>query len=136
MAAAPRTQDNDKAEGQYRRGLNTPEGNTTPQPTEPGTPLGARNPRGHGTKAQAPRKGNPADSRLTYEPEGHTKTPATQTKRAAPQLAEPPGHQPTTSPRPAFDPTNSTSPTSADATPCQHGGTMGPPHTMAQRNAT
>ena len=60
------------------------------------TPRVARTPRGHGTKAQVPREGNPADTRLTHQGEWHTQTPATQTQRAAPHLTAPPGHPPAT----------------------------------------
>ena len=96
MAAAPRTAEDKEAEGQVGRGPNTPDGSRTPHPTEPGTPLGARNPGGHGTKAQAPREGNPADTRLTHQPERHNQTPASQSQGAAPHLTAPPGHQQTT----------------------------------------
>ena len=40
-----------------------------PHRTERATPLGARTPRGHQTKSQAPREGNPADTHLTHQGE-------------------------------------------------------------------
>ena len=52
--------------------------------------LGARTPKGHGTKAQAPREGNPADTYLTHQPERHTRTSAAQIQRATPNLTAPP----------------------------------------------
>ena len=53
-------------------------------------------PREHRTKAQAPREGNPADTRLTHQTKRHTQTPATLTKRATPRQTTPTAHQPAT----------------------------------------
>ena len=86
MTTRRRTRDVKEAEGKDGRRPTTSEGTTPPHPTEPGTPLGTGIPRGHGTKAQAPREGNPAVSRLTNQAERHTHTPGTQKQRAAPRL--------------------------------------------------
>ena len=95
-AATPRTGDGKEAEGHDRRGVNRPVEATTPQPTEPDTPLGARNPRGHGTKAQAPREDLPADTHPTHRAKWLTRTPATRIQRATLHLTVPPNHQPAT----------------------------------------
>ena len=95
-AATPRTGDGKEAEGQDRRGPNTPEEATTPRPTEPDEPLGARNPRGHGTKTRTFREGNPVGTYLTHRAERPTQTPATRIQRVTPHLTAPPGHQPAT----------------------------------------
>ena len=42
-------------------------------PQRPG--LGTETPRGHGTKAQAPREGNPTDAYRTHQPERHAQAP-------------------------------------------------------------
>ena len=83
-------------EGEDGRGPNTPEGTTTPHSTEPGTPVGARTPRGHGTKAQATREGNSTDTGLTQQAKRHVQTPAKQAPPAAPRLTTIPGHRPAT----------------------------------------
>ena len=64
------------------------------RPQRPG--LEARTPRGHGTKAQTPREGNPMDTHLTSGPERHTRTFGARVQRATPHLAAPPSHQPAT----------------------------------------
>ena len=46
---------------------------TKAQPQQPG--LGTGTPRGHGTKAQAPREGNPTDAYPTQQPERHARPP-------------------------------------------------------------
>ena len=43
--------------------------------------LGTGTPRGHGTKAQAPREGNPTDAYPTYQPEQHAQAPRARTQR-------------------------------------------------------
>ena len=95
-AATPGTGDGKEAEGQDWEGTNKPEEATTPHPTEPDTLLGARTPRGQGTKAQAPREGNPADTHLTQRPKRPTRTPATRIQQATPHITAPPSHQPAT----------------------------------------
>ena len=47
-------------------------------------------------RAQAPREGNPADTRLTHQPGRHTRAPAARIQRATPHLTAPPSHQPAT----------------------------------------
>ena len=64
------------------------------RPQHPG--LEARTPKGHGTKAQAPREGNSADTYPTHQPQRHTQTPTALTQRATAQLTAPPSHQPAT----------------------------------------
>ena len=46
-----------------------------PHPPEPGAPGETGTPRGHGTKAEAPREGNPTDIRQTHQTGRHTHTP-------------------------------------------------------------
>ena len=46
---------------------------TKVQPQRPG--LGTGTPRGHGTKAQAPREDNPTDAYATHQPERHAQAP-------------------------------------------------------------
>ena len=43
--------------------------------------LGTETPRGHGTKAQAPREGNTMDAYPTHQPKRHTKAPTARTQR-------------------------------------------------------
>ena len=43
--------------------------------------LGTGTPRGHGTKAQAPREGNPTDAYPTHQPERHAGAPTSRTQR-------------------------------------------------------
>ena len=43
--------------------------------------LGTETPRGHGTKAQAPREGNPTDAYPTHQPERHAGAPTARTQR-------------------------------------------------------
>ena len=95
-ATTPRTRDDTEAERQEGRGPKKAEGTTPTHPKAPGTPLGTETPTRHGTKAQAPGKGNPAVTRLTHQTERHTQTPATLTQRAAPRQTKPTGHQPAT----------------------------------------
>ena len=64
------------------------------RPQHPG--LEARTPRGHGTNAQAPREGNPANTYQTHQTEPHTQTPTARTQQATPHLSAPPSHQPAT----------------------------------------
>ena len=91
--------------------------------------LEAGTPRGHGTKTQAPREGNPADTYPTHQPERHTQTPPAQTQRATPHLAAPPSHQPATL-RPALRTTTRARLTSTD--PPQHNTRQhGTPHRSA-----
>ena len=52
---------------------------TKEQPQQPG--LGTGTPRGHGTKAQAPREGNPTDAYPTHQPERHAQAPTARTQR-------------------------------------------------------
>ena len=52
---------------------------TKARPQRPG--LGTGTPRGHGTKAQAPRKGNPTDAYPTHQPERHAQAPTARTRR-------------------------------------------------------
>ena len=52
---------------------------TKARPQQPG--LGTGTPRGHGTKAQAPREGNPTDAYLTHQPERHAQAPTARTQR-------------------------------------------------------
>ena len=52
---------------------------TKARPQRPG--LGAGTPRGHGTKAQALKEGNPTDAYRTHVPERHAKAPTAQTQR-------------------------------------------------------
>ena len=52
---------------------------TKAQPQRPG--LGTGTPRGHGTKAQAPREGNPTDAYPTHQPERHAQAPTARTQR-------------------------------------------------------
>ena len=91
------------------------------RPQHPG--LGARTPRRHGTKAQATREGNPADTYLTHQPERHTRTPGARSQRATPHLTAPPSHQPATEPRPASRTTTRASLTTTDPTQRPHHGT-------------
>ena len=53
---------------------------TKARPQQPG--LGTETPRGHGTKAQAPREGNPTDTYRTNQPERHAQAATTRTQRA------------------------------------------------------
>ena len=53
---------------------------TKARPRQPG--LGTGTPRGHGTKAQAPREGNPTDTYPTHQPERHAQAPTARTQRA------------------------------------------------------
>ena len=92
----PRMGDGKEAEGEDRRGPYTPEDAMTPLPTESDAPLGARTPRGHRTKAQAPGEGDPAEAHLTHRTERPTRTRATRIQRAKPHLTTPPSHQPAT----------------------------------------
>ena len=117
-----------------KRTPNAPEEATTPHPTEPGTPLGARTPRGHGTKTQAPREGNPTDTHLTQRAKRPTQTPAMQAQRAKPLITVSPDHHPATEPGPASHTTKRASLTSADPTPRQNSTEKGPSHTTAQRS--
>ena len=50
------------------------------RPQKPG--LGTGTPGGHGTKAQAPREGNPTDTYPTHQPERHARAPRPRTTRA------------------------------------------------------
>ena len=52
---------------------------TKARPQRPG--LGTETPRGHGTKAQAPREGNPTYAYPTNQPERHAQAPTARTKR-------------------------------------------------------
>ena len=52
---------------------------TKARPQRPG--LGTGTPRGHGTKAQAPREGNPTDAYPTNQPERHAQAPTARTLR-------------------------------------------------------
>ena len=52
---------------------------TKARPQRPG--LGTGTPRGHGTKAQAPREGNPTDAYPTHQPERHAQAPTARTQR-------------------------------------------------------
>ena len=52
---------------------------TKARPQRPG--LGAGTPRGHGTKAQAPREGNPTDAYPTHQPERHAQAPTARTQQ-------------------------------------------------------
>ena len=85
--------------------------------------LGARTPRGHGTKAQPPREGNPADTHLSHQPKTHTRTPRARIQRVTPHLTAPPTHQPATKQRPASRTTTQASLTTTDPTPRTHDGT-------------
>ena len=49
------------------------------RPQQPG--LATRTPRGHGSKAQAPREGNPTDAYPTHQAERHTQAPTARTQR-------------------------------------------------------
>ena len=53
---------------------------TKVQPQQPG--LGTGTLRGHGTKAQAPREGNPTGTYPTHQPERHAQAPTARTQRA------------------------------------------------------
>ena len=48
----------------------------------------------HTPDAQAPKKGNPAGTRLTHQPQRHTWTPAAWIQRATQHLTAPPSHKP------------------------------------------
>ena len=52
---------------------------TMARPQRPG--LGTETPRGHGTKAQAPREGNPTDTYPTHQPGRHAQAPTARTQR-------------------------------------------------------
>ena len=52
---------------------------TKARPQRPG--LGTETPRGHGTKTQAPREGNPTDAYPTHQPERHAQAPTARTQR-------------------------------------------------------
>ena len=52
---------------------------TKAQPQRPG--LGTGTPRGHRTKAQAPREGNPTDAYPSHQPERHAQAPKLRTQR-------------------------------------------------------
>ena len=52
---------------------------TKARPQRPG--LGTGTPRGHGTKAQGPREGNPTDAYPTHQPEWHAQAPTARTQR-------------------------------------------------------
>ena len=52
---------------------------TKARPQRPG--LGTGTPRGHGTKTQAPREGNPTDAYPTHQPERHAQAPTARTQR-------------------------------------------------------
>ena len=52
---------------------------TKARPQRPG--LGTGTPRGHGTKAQAPREGNPTDAYPTHQPKRHAQAPTARTQR-------------------------------------------------------
>ena len=52
---------------------------TKARPQRPG--LGTGTPRGHGTKAQAPREGNPTDAYPTHQPERHAQAPTARTQQ-------------------------------------------------------
>ena len=52
---------------------------TKARPKGPG--LGTETPRGHGTKAQACREGNPTDAYPTHQPERHAQAPTARTQR-------------------------------------------------------
>ena len=52
---------------------------TKARPQRPG--LGTETPRGHGTKAQAPREGNPTDAYPSHQPERHAQAPTARTQR-------------------------------------------------------
>ena len=52
---------------------------TRARPQRPG--LGTETPRGHGTKAQAPREGNPTDAYPTHQPERDAQAPTARTQR-------------------------------------------------------
>ena len=92
-----------------------------PSPQRPG--LGTGTLRGHGTKAQAPREGNPTDAYPTHQPERHATDPARH-----PHLTAPPSHQPATL-RPALRTTTQARLTSTD--PPRHNAR--PRHTVPQR---
>ena len=103
---------------------------TKARPQRPG--LGTETPRGHGTKAQAPREGNPTDRHAidlpdpparAARPSPHSTDPARH-----PHLTAPPSHQPATL-RPAPRTTTRARLTSAD--PPRHHAR--PRHTAPQR---
>ena len=52
---------------------------TKARPQRPG--LGTGTPRGHGTKAQAPREGNPMDAYPTHQPKRHAQAPTARTQQ-------------------------------------------------------
>ena len=52
------------------------------RPQRPG--LGSGTPRGHGTKAQSPREGNPTDAYPTHQPERHAEAPTARTQLDTP----------------------------------------------------
>ena len=97
------------------------------RPHHPG--LEARTPRRHGTEAQPPREGNPADTCQTHQPERHTQTPTARTQRATPHLTAPLSHQPATL-RPALHTTTRARLTSTDP-PRQNTRQHGTPHRSA-----
>ena len=112
--------------------------------------LEARTPRGHRTKAQAPREGNPADTCSNHQPERHTQTPTARTQRATPHLTAPPSYQPATL-RPALSTTTHAGLTSTDpprhntrqhctahrrAQPCNAPRQDNPRHDTPQHDAT
>ena len=99
-------------------------------PRHPG--LGTETPRGHGTKAQAPREGNPTDRQANDLPDQPARaarpSPHSTDPARHPHLTAPPSHQPATL-RPALRTTTQARLTSTD--PPRHHAR--PQHTAPQR---
>ena len=73
---------------------------TETRPQRPG--LGTGTPRGHGTKAHAPREGNPTDAYPTHQPERHVQAPTARTQRDTHTQRHPPAtSKPRSGPHPA-----------------------------------
>ena len=120
-----------------RRRLRPPQGaphryrkRTQAQPQRPG--LGIETPRGHGTKAQAPREGNSTDRHAVDLPDPAARaarpSPHSTDPARHPHLIAPPSHQPATL-RPALRTTTQARLTSTD--PSRHNAR--PRHTAPQR---
>ena len=100
---------------------------TKAQPQRPG--LGTETPRGHGTKAQAPREGNPTDRHAINPPAPAARpSPGSTDPARNPHLTAPPSHQPATL-RPALRTMTRARLTSTD--PPRHNAR--PRHTAPQR---
>ena len=103
---------------------------TKAQPQRPG--LGTETPRGHGTKAQAPREGNPTDRHAIDQPDPPARaarsSPHSTDPARHPHLTAPPSHQPATL-RPALRTMTKARLTSTD--PPRHNAR--PRHTAPQR---